>query len=183
MEITGKWIQDWASEYKQQDKEKILEKKIFSAIGKRNLPEEGLTLEILKDIAHWKAKGRTDWCVEKDSEYVREITTLAFSTKNERLRIEILTLLKGVNIRTASAILMFCFPEKCTTMDFRAWESLVDAKFLTGKIKDDYEHYRDYNEICNQIAKDSEVAKDNEAPLRTLDKALWQWNKENGKKT
>ena len=59
----------------------------------------------LKLVAKWKSK-RSAGHIEKNSNnYVEEITSFAFSTNNERSRIEALTLLDGISWPTASAIL------------------------------------------------------------------------------
>ncbi len=59
----------------------------------------------LQVVAKWKAP-RSAGHVEKNSdEYVKEVTSFAFSSKNERTRIEVLTILNGVSWPTASVLL------------------------------------------------------------------------------
>jgi hypothetical protein len=179
MEITREWIIEQAKLYDQEPnrrEEREKEENIRLEIGKLNLPLEGITYEILKNIVSWKAARVKGYIKEEDNEFIKEVTRIAFSTQNERLKLEILTLLEGVSIRMASAILMFCYPEEYTVMDVRALDSLVEANQLTGKIKVDYDNFKQYNQICHRIAKENGV------PLRTLDKALWHSNYQKSKK-
>ena len=62
------------------------------------------------------------------------------------------------------------FPEKYTIIDFRALESLGVVKVPTYSIH----YYLSYLEKCRILARMHNVS------LRTLDRALWQWSKENG---
>ncbi len=176
MELSKDWIEKWAKNYdddpiriRRREAEK--EDKIFKDIGKS---PAHLTKEVLIKIAVWKTgsgritKKRLNG--EKDGKYIESVTKIsldAYKEHNERLMLEVLTLLPGVKVRMASAILYFCFPEEYTTMDRRAWKALKDLRILKVDIKDDFEHWKMYNKACLKTAKDNIV------PLRELDKALW----------
>ena len=100
--------------------------------------------------------------------YVKEVTRTSFSTSNARLRIEVLALLDGVDLRVASAILHFVFPRKYPIMDYRAlWSLRVENPKYNFELWDSYCNY------CKMIAKENNVG------LRTLDRALWQYSKKN----
>lgn len=98
-----------------------LEEEIRRTMRKR---PRRIDVNLLYKIVAWKAPRIKARVKLNDARLVKEITGISFSTKNERFRIEILTLLNGVSYRVASTILHFRFPDKYTIMDFRAWESL-----------------------------------------------------------
>ena len=171
MILNKAWIENLAKQYdnKADEKEYRLEIKIFEYIKGMESPPLSLTKEILLYIAEWKAARVKGYVNKNDEQYVKEVTQVSLSTKNEKLKIEILTLLKGVQIRMASTILFFCFPEQYTVMDYRAWDSLKALDKINGDIGDTFECWQKYNEICREIAKQNGVS------LRKLDKALWQY--------
>lgn len=173
LEINKAWIKNWAGKYQKTHlKERALEDEIFNDIKMCGLPLRSLTKEILRKIAKWKS-GRVERHVNKnDEKFVKEVTKISLSTNDDKqLKIEVLTLLRGVGIRMASAILYFCFPKKYPIMDVRAWASLKKFKEIDGEIKDTFECWKRYTNICRKVAKQNGVS------LRALDKALWQYNK------
>lgn len=170
MKLTKEWIRELASKYdKENHEEKVKEDAILKCIKASGSPPTNLTKPVLIKIAEWKAARTKGYICTNDPKYVEEVIRESLKTDNERLRLEILTLLNGVGTRMASAILHFCFPERYAVMDWRAWESLTKLGKITGKIEDTYESYNKYNDVCQGIAKQFHVS------LRTLDKALWQW--------
>ncbi len=56
-----------------------------------------LTHAELVHLGEWKSPRIRSRCAANDPEYVEAITRTALSTPNERLRIEVLTLLRGVS--------------------------------------------------------------------------------------
>jgi len=66
-----------------------------------------LTAEELYKIAYWKSPRSSGHVSNNRDDYAQEITGFAFGAKNERSRIEVLTLLTGVSMPTASVILHF----------------------------------------------------------------------------
>ncbi len=173
MVLDKTWIEDLAKQYDENnEKENILEKGIFNAINKIGSPPSYITKDILMKIADWKAarvKGRVE---KNDEQYVRDVTQISLSSKNEKLKLEVLTILNGVGIRMASTILFFCYPKRYTVMDYRAWNSLKAFGKIEGNIDDNdvFEGWLRYNEECRKIADKCNVS------LRTLDKALWMYN-------
>lgn len=102
-------------------------------------------------------------------EIIRNITKLAVLSDDECFKIKSLQLLKGVSWPVASVILHFAQPNKYMIMDFRAiwslgWEQPRQYTF---------EFWQKYTNEVNKIAKKFNVS------LRILDKALWQYSKEN----
>ena len=76
--------------------------------------------------------------------------------------------LQGVDVPTASALLFFAFPDAYPIIDERALESLGQGPPCYYSLK----FWTEYLNACRAIAKDIGV------PIRTLDKALWQFSKE-----
>jgi hypothetical protein len=170
MKITRAWILKKAAEYdKANPDEKTKEQNILNSIKKLGLSLQYIGKDILLGIADWKAPRVKGYIVRNDPAFVEEVTRASFSASNEKLKLEVLTLLEGVNIRMASAILQFCFPQRYVVMDWRAWESLRAAGKIKGEIEDAFECYKQYNDMCQRISKQFGVS------LRELDKALWQW--------
>jgi hypothetical protein len=97
------------------------------------------------------------------------VTQTALGTRNEQLRIEVLTLLRGVSWPTASAILHFACEDPYPILDYRAlWTLGVDAPSQY-----DFELWWSYTECCRALARKYGVT------MRALDRALWQYSKEN----
>lgn len=132
-----------------------------------------LTKEDLKTVARWKSP-RSAGHVEKNSEdYVAEITQFALTTKCERARVESLTLLDGVSWPTASVILHFFHRDCYPILDVRALWSASDDESGDEPNQYTFEFWWRYVEFCRKTAQTAGVE------LRTLDRALWQYSKEN----
>jgi len=156
-------IGDWASRYKYPG-ESVIEDEI-GAYAKKN---GHLTKEYLLRICQWKSPRTHKRCLANDEDFIRAVTSTAFSTASERLRIEVLTLLAGVGWPTASVILHFCSNERYPILDFRAlWSLGVEVPKAY-----DFEFWWAYTEFCRWLADEAGVT------MRTLDRALWQFSKE-----
>lgn len=123
----------------------------------------------LKLVAKWKSPRPSKLITQNSEDFIRSLTQVSLSTESDRLRIEVLTLLKGVNYPTASAILHFCHPLDFPILDFRALYSLG---YKTPP-KYNYEFWHDYTQYTRALSKKNGV------DMRTLDKALWQFSKDN----
>lgn len=119
----------------------------------------------------WKSRRPEKQYKKNNEELIKEITQLSLSTKSEEAKVKILMCLQGVSFPVASTILHFAFPDTYSIMDFRAIWSLgwKQPKNYTFEFWEKY-----YKEIQN-IAKKFNVS------ARTVDKALWQYSKENQK--
>ncbi|MBI4671629.1 MAG: hypothetical protein HY741_08175 [Chloroflexi bacterium] len=102
-------------------------------------------------------------------DFVREITRAAFATKHERVRIEVLMLLKGVSMATASVLLHFCSTDPYPILDVNSLWSLQAAP----PRKYDFDFWWQYVQVTRKLAKQARV------DMRTLDRALWQYAQEN----
>ena len=175
--INKKFIDDWSSKYdaKYKESHRLLEQKIRDKL-KRMFPKgkvKYVTKEILYDIICWKAPRAKSHAKKNEEGFVREVAKHCFSSNNEQFKVEGLTILKGVKYRTATTVLNFCFPSKYTVMDYRAWWTLLQSGCLSDKIRDDFKHWQDYLSECRKISRRYGCS------LRTLDKALWRYSKEN----
>lgn len=155
----------WADRY-----EYPLEEYIADCVAPRIKSSGYLTKKDFLAICDWKT-ARTRKHVESNpEEFIQEVTKLAFSTPNERLRIEILTLLAGVSWPTASVILHFGHKEPYPILDFRALWSLG---VVVEPNDYNFDFWWQYTRYCRRVADENTVT------VRTLDKALWQYSKEN----
>lgn len=123
----------------------------------------------LRLVAQWKSP-RSAGHVEKNSEaFVKEITSFSLNTKDERARIEVLTLLDGVRWPSASVILHLFHEEPYPIVDYRALWSIG----LPVPNQYSFIFWWPYVEYCRELAQRNSVS------MRTLDRALWQFSKEN----
>lgn len=128
-----------------------------------------VTKDELRSVCRWKSP-RSMGHIEKSSEeFVREISGLALSTKDEHVRISVLTLLNGVGWPTASVLLHFFHEDSYPILDFRALWSLTQEKLPPYT----FDFWWDYTEFCRSLAKDENL------DMRSLDQALWQYSREN----
>lgn len=128
-----------------------------------------LNKEMFLRLCCWKSQRPKRHYIKNEEQKIIEITRIAFSTNNEKEKIETLMTLYGVRYPVASAILHFAFPDKYPIMDFKVIESL-------GWEKPNYYNFIFWEKYCNNIR---ELSKQYGMPIRTIDKALWTYSKEN----
>lgn len=139
---------------------------------------EGDTKNLLKRQRHlnktdlikiglWKSKRPKRHYENNDDRAVKEITRFSFSAKSEQARIGALLALHGVSYPVASVILHFAFPNKYPILDFRVLWSL-------GEQPSSYT-FEFWQKYCARIR---EISQELKLPIRTIDKALWQYSKE-----
>lgn len=131
-----------------------------------------LTKEKFMQICLWKAPRGKRHYENNDEETIKEVTKFCFSAETEMARIKPLTILNGVSYPVASTILYFAFPDRYPIIDFRAIWSLGWKQPSSYA----YEYYA--KKYCPEIRK---IAKQYSLDIRTVDKALWQYSKENQK--
>lgn len=138
-------------------------------VGSRGL----LNKDQLRIVAKWKALRSAGRIEKNPPEFVEEITGFSFNAREEKSRIEILTLLVGVAWPTASVILHFFHKDPYPILDFRClWSSSVKVPSQY-----DFSFWWKYVEFCRGIAERNRI------DMRTLDRAMWQFSKEKQKKT
>ena len=121
-------------------------------------------------VAEWKTPRVRKHYHSNSAEEIRDVTTLALSTRSERLRIESLLLLRGVSWPVASVILHLAHKDPYPILDFHVlWSLGVDVQHITYN----FAFWWAYTEFCRQLSDENQV------DMRTLDRALWQYSKEN----
>lgn len=128
-----------------------------------------LTKKDLAAVAFWKAPQSSGHAQKNSEDYVSEITGFAFKTNCERARIESLMILDGVSWPTASVILHLFHQYPYPILDYRAlWSVMLKVPVMYS-----FGFWWPYVEFCRTLA--TRVSVD----MRTLDRALWQYFKEN----
>jgi len=119
-------------------------------------------------ICAWKSPRSKSRCAKNSKAIVEEATRIALGTREEQLRIGILTVLSGVGWPTASVILHLAHMEPYPILDHRALWSLqvaVPPQYT-------FDFWWAYARACRSLARREKM------DMRTLDRALWQFSKE-----
>jgi hypothetical protein len=99
---------------------------------------------------------------------ITDALELATKAKRDRSAIAVLTGLSGISVPVASALLAMMQPDRFTIIDFRALRSLGHPRTMNDRSIEFYLAYLDY---CRNVAAKHGT------DLRTLDRALWQYDK------
>jgi len=119
-------------------------------------------------LCRWKSPRSRPHVEKNPASFIEAVTGTAFSTSDERLRIEVLTLLDGVDWPTASVILHFGHRDPYPILDVRAlWSFGIEEPPNYG-----FEFWWAYTLACRRVARR------NGCTMRALDRALWQYSKE-----
>jgi hypothetical protein len=168
-------LQELAEQYweKAGEKEQRLEKAAFEA-GEA-IRNGDFTLANLEAIVRWKSERAVQYLIGNSNEKIRRV--LAIAAKPEattETAIGALLELHGVDIAVGSAILAAIYPERYTVLDFRTLEAL-------GHARHDVRFYEEYLAFCKRLAESNIVQPQSDlpgaTPLRTLDRALWEWTR------
>lgn len=158
-------IRFWARRYPLDDDVKV--EKIAGEVHARGY----FTRAEFLDLCYWKSPRSKSYVERNNEEFILAVTHTALATPDERLRIEVLTLLDGVSWPTASVLLHFGHNAPYPILDYRALWSLS----VEGGMNYNFDFWWEYVQACRQTAKQAGVE------MRTLDRALWQYAKENQK--
>lgn len=130
-----------------------------------------LTRDDLLGIIRWKASRALPLAKTNDADYVQAVSGVSLGTTSERLRIEVLTLLRGVSWPIASVILHFCADGRYPILDFRAlWSVGLETRGNPPRYC--FELWEHYTRYCRELADGAGVT------MRVLDRALWQYSAE-----
>ena len=170
LEYEKKYFETEESRKDKQPTDESIEK-IQDAVKKRRY----LTKSDLKTLALWKVptKRNTLKGIKLNSPaWIEAVTRVALHPKtSERDRIETLRCLKGVGWAVASAILHWFHQDCYPIWDERALRTVKSPKSQSHK------NWEAYVSFCRcQAAK-------NNVSMRTLDRALWQYDEAAPKKT
>jgi hypothetical protein len=168
-------LQDLAEQYWQTtgEKEHELEKAAFEA-GEA-IRSGDYSLANLEAIVRWKSERAVQYLIGNSTEKIRRALAVAASpASSTAAAVKALTELHGVDLPVASAVLAAIHPERYTVLDFRALEAL-------GHARHDVHFYEEYLAFCKRLAESNIVRPQSElpapTPLRTLDRALWEWSR------
>ena len=166
MPINMETILEYASRYdsSQKPQDRATEEKMKSLLEE----QRHLGRDELVEIGVWKTPRQKRRYQSNDELAVKEITKFSFSAKSERARIGVLLALDGVSYAVASTILHFAFPRRYPILDFRALWSL-------GWKQPSSYNVEFWEKYCAEIR---DLSKKLNLPIRTIDKALWQYSRE-----
>jgi hypothetical protein len=167
-------LQELAEQYweKAGEKEHELEKAAFEA-GEA-IRSGDYSLSNLEAIVRWKSERAVQYLIGNSNEKIRRALSVAASPgSTTEAAVKALIELHGVDITLASAIMAAIFPDRYTVLDYRSLEAL-------GHARHDVQFYEEYVAFCKRLAESNIVKSQNElpgaTPLRTLDRALWEWS-------
>jgi len=119
-------------------------------------------------IVRWKSPRPLNHFKKNDPEYVEEVIEAVVEASSTRIKLGLLTNLKGVRVKMGSAFLLFMNPDQYTVIDVRAGAVLSREGYIPSNPDDpSIEEYINYLDVCRGLADDFNV------DLRTLDRALW----------
>jgi hypothetical protein len=139
-------------------------------VGKEARNRGHYTRDEFLTVCAWKTDRSRSKVQANDASSVERLTARALSARDETTRMEALLELDGVGVPTASALLLFAFPDDYPILDVRALESLGHPGRTTYAVS----FWVSYLDACRSLAREHRVH------IRTLDKALWQYSKERG---
>ena len=149
--------------------DELIEEEMLSWFAQNKYLDRGHLIE----LGRWKSQRALKQYLSEinNDERVKELTSFSLASEDEFIRIMCPQLLKGVSWGVASVILHFAYPSRYMTIDFRAIWSLGwdQPKFYT------FDYWMKYIRHVRSLAEETGVS------LRQLDKALWQYSKENQK--
>ena len=160
-------IQHLAAQYNRGNQQDTAEQDIVDRIAPQVKASKSITVDDFRLVCNWKTPRSKSRVRENSPGFIHEVFQLALSAKEERLRIELFTLLKGVSYPTASVFLHFFHENPYPIIDFRALEALGAEQ--PGNYSFDF--WWAYVTACRKLAQESAV------DMRTLDRALWQWSR------
>ena len=148
----------------ERDAERSFERELPACRERRELGKD-----LFVRIARWKSVRKTPNYEANSEDQVRSATRAAFRAESDAGALAALTVLNGVAVRTASALLQWLLPDRYPILDFRIVRALGEAKPSNW---DDPRLYERIAAVVRGHAKRLEV------DLRTLDRALWAWDKQ-----
>jgi hypothetical protein len=156
-------IPRWAARYSYDDGDAVFLSEVRPAVRRRGYrtPVE------FRAICYWKTPRSQSRCRLNDVDTIRTLTRAALATGDEALKMDLLRLLHGVDWPTASTILHFCDRRPFPILDSRALWSLGYAR---------PPHYT-MDFWLGYVGYVRELVRRSGWPMRTVDRALWQYSK------
>lgn len=126
-------------------------------------------------IVRWKTARSIGYFNRNERDTVDEAISKVLETRSTKEKVELLIDLSGIQVKMASAFLLFMNPGKYTVLDWRASNTLVEEGHLPALVSQDpsIEEYINYLDVFRSIAEQFDV------DLRALDRALWVMSGDN----
>ena len=160
----------WADQYVEQTSAEnmIIEQGLMDL--RCEVQERGyLTKEELYRVAYWKTTRKSKIVKENSEEFVKEVTTKVFDATDDFEKLYDLTALRGIGEERASAILHLLDKDQYPILDIHApWSCGLEWVQRTK-----YPFWQKYIHFCRDLAKRNSV------DMRTLDRALYRFSKDN----
>ncbi len=166
-----KAIEEWAERYWDEETaaNNALEREIPDIVKKAR--QRGyLTREEFLHLARWKSPRRLDLAKKNSEETVRSVTRRALAERDREEALRILEKLDGVALPTATAILHW-FRKDAPIVDVRICKALGLPEKEAESKRYSYPYY------AGLAARIIDEARRVGVDLRTLDRALWAWDK------
>jgi hypothetical protein len=164
LQFSASEIPRWAARYSYPDDDDI-ENRVAPAARARGF----LTRNEFLAICRWKTPRSQPRCARNRDAFIAEVTRIALAAQDGEIKIRSLLLLSGVSWATASVILHFCDQGRHPILDYRALWSLG----LAEPPDYTYDFWLEYGDFVRGIADRTNLA------MRAIDRALWQYSKEN----
>lgn len=147
------------------------ERVIADQIAPRVRQQGYLDKDVFLFVCEWKTPRHRQRYASNDELFSREVTTQALSvSQSEEMRIKVLRILDGVDWPVASVILHWFHKDPYPLLDYRALESLGVCPDSNSY---NFEIWQQYTSCCRKLARDAST------DMRTLDRAMWQFSKDN----
>ncbi len=139
-----------------------------------------LTKTEFDEILKWKLRqqyGRQRHLRQKNTdELVRAVTGLALTITHDdkdyelKLRVDILSALRGVGVPVASAVLALVYPDEYAVIDFRGWRQVFDEERTSFGVS----HYKQYLQEMRRLSQELGW------PVQEVDLAVWEYDRRHG---
>ena len=179
VKITREFVRYWSSQYDRQFGESpdALEERAIRGWLAKQGERKFLNKEYFVRLGRWKTKRQTSAYKSNDAALIEEATRLAYEATDERLKLHILKVLRGVNVAVAGTILHYLHPDRFAIFDIHARASLQKAGLWGTSVNDSSEKaWLKYTATMRNLSDTLGVS------LRELDKALWAYDKWGGGK-
>lgn len=164
MKVSKTFVRTWADRYVANMGSEEVE--LLEVVGPAASARGHYEPDELVRVARWKTPRSQSRIAANAPDDMRDVTSMAFCAP-DRFQHRVLTLLAGVGVPTATALLAVAFPGRHTILDFRGTEALRRLGEWDGS-----GGYVAYLDVCRGLAGRLGV------DLRTLDRALWRWSKD-----
>ena len=114
MTISAQFVDHWASRYPADADREVLE-----VVGPRVAERGAFDRTDLLVVGRWKSVRSTGYLARNGDDFIEQVTSSALNAHDD-IKHLILTLLDGVGVPMASAMLTACFPDRFTVIDVRA---------------------------------------------------------------